>query len=189
MRIGVDIDDTIANTHDMLMETAISYDKEFVEGRGFRNKDAYKFNEIFYWRTENVKNFFKYVAKSKMFLNIEPKKDSIKYINKLKEEGHKIFFITRRNSKGSSKGCTKKWLKKNGYKYNKVIMDCDEIGEMCKKKKIDLFIDDSSVHIYEAMAENIDALLMDTPRNRGEKKLKRVKGWKEIYNYINKKVN
>ena len=190
MRIGIDIDDTVALTHDMLIEAAIKFDKEFVEGRGFRNKNAHKFNEMFYWRTENVKAFFDYIGKQKLFLNnIEPRENAVEIINKLYEEKHKIIFITRRNSKGCSRGCTKKWLKKEGFKFHKVIMDCEEKGEMCKKKKIDLFIDDSSVHIYEAIAENIDALLIDTPRNKSEKKLKRVKGWPEIYKYINEKVD
>lgn len=188
MRIGIDIDDTVALTQDKLLEQAIYYDKEFVEGRGFRNKEAHKFNEKFYWRTENVNAFFDYIADSKMFLDIAPRPDSIEYINKLYDEGHKIIFITRRNKKGSSKGCTKKWLKQNGFKFHKLILDAVDKGEICAKQKIDLFIDDSAVHIYEALEYNIDTFLIDTPRNKKEKNLPRIKGWKEIYEYVNKKV-
>lgn len=188
MRIGIDIDDTISLTNDALMNYAIEYDKNFVEGRGFRNKNAHKFNEIFYWRSENVKDFFNYVQSTKLFLDLEPREDSIEIINKLYEKKNKIIFITRRDNKGISKGCTKKWLKKMGYKYHKLIMNATDKGEICKKKKIDLFIDDSPVHIYEALSENIDALLIETPKNKKEKNLPKIKNWKEIYKYINKKV-
>ena len=64
MNIGIDIDDTIASTNEKLIETAIRYDKEVLGGRGFKNKDAYKFVEMFYWDKTNVNNFFTYVRKS-----------------------------------------------------------------------------------------------------------------------------
>ena len=39
MRIGVDIDDTISFTHKKLIEAALEYDENYVNGKGFKNKN------------------------------------------------------------------------------------------------------------------------------------------------------
>ena len=85
MRLGVDIDDTIALTNEKLIETAIRYDKEVLGGRGFKNKDAYKFVEMFYWDKTNVNNFFTYVRKSNFFLELDVIDGALEYLNKFEE--------------------------------------------------------------------------------------------------------
>ena len=65
MRIGVDIDDTTSKTNDRLVEEAYIYDKKYLKGRGFQDKDAYSFTEMLFWNVVDVDNFLEYIRKSK----------------------------------------------------------------------------------------------------------------------------
>ena len=53
MKIGIDIDDTLFDTDEVLISCALQYDKEFVNNRGFRDKNSYHFVEKFYWNKNN----------------------------------------------------------------------------------------------------------------------------------------
>ena len=117
MRIGIDIDDTISKTNEKLIEVALEYDRQRVKGKGFKDPDAYSFMEMFYWNVVDVDTFLKTFRSGNYFLELEPVTGAVEYINKLYDEGNEIFFITRRQNKLKMKMMTKKWLKKNGFKY------------------------------------------------------------------------
>ena len=80
---------------------------------------------------------------------------------------------------------TKKWLKKNGFKYNKLFIGIRNKSDICEEQNIDLFIDNDYKNIEDALAKGIDSLLMIDDFNKERKDLKSVKNWKEIYDYIN----
>ena len=44
-KIGIDIDDTVMNTLDVIDKAALYYDKVYVENKGFKDKDKYDFKE------------------------------------------------------------------------------------------------------------------------------------------------
>ncbi len=185
MRIGIDIDDTVSHTNERLIEEAYKYDKEHVKGKGFKNRNAYSFMDMFYWNVMDVDNFLKSVRNSKFFDGLNVKDSANEYITKLYNEGHKIIFITRRSDKFATKIATKKWLKKNGFKYHKLILGCKEKGNMCLNNDIDLFIDNDYKNVYDALSNGIDAILMGDDYNKDENEVKRVESWKEIYDYVN----
>lgn len=184
MRIGIDIDDTISKTSELLIKRAIIYDKEHVKGRGLKDPDAYELMNMFYWNVLDVDNFMNTVRNGDFFLKLEPKEEASKYINKLKEEGHEIYLITRRKDSFKVKYKTKKWLKANGFKYNKIIFAAIDKGNVCKTNDISLFIDNDAKNIKEATEQGINSILMSDRYNKDEKKLKRFDNWTEIYQYI-----
>lgn len=184
MIIGIDIDDTIAKTNISLLEEAFEYDKEHCGGKGFKNKDAYSLREMFYWDDEDVLNFMTYVRDGNLFTEISPIKDSVLYVNKLHDEGNKIYFITRRKNTAHMLKVTMKWLDKYGFKYHKLIMGMSEKGEVCKTENVDLFIDNDIRHVNEVLNQGIDAILMADDYNQDVKDVKRVTSWKEAYDYI-----
>ncbi len=185
MRIGVDIDDTISLTNKRMREAALLYDEEYVNGKGFKNKNATTFMEMFYWNVYNVDGFLQSIRKSKFFLELDVKEEADKYIAKLYQEGHEIYFITRRHNSFSVKLKTKKWLKNNGFKYNKLFLGIKDKGQLCKEEKIDLFIDNDYKNVLEAKKMGIDSLLMIDEFNTSYRGIKKVKNWQDIYNYIN----
>ena len=71
MRIGIDIDDTVSNSNKKIIEEALKYDEEFLNGRGFKDKNGVSFMEKFYWNVYNVDDFFNRIRKGNFFLNVE----------------------------------------------------------------------------------------------------------------------
>jgi 5'(3')-deoxyribonucleotidase len=190
MKIGIDIDDTIAYTNEKLIEAAFRYDKECLNGRGFKDKNAYKFVDMFHWNKDNVQSFFNYVRGSNFFLGLECIPGSLEYINKMYDEGFEIYFITYRTNKYPKVlENTKKWLKEKGYKYTKLFMRCDDKGKLCKDLDIDVFIDNTYEHIEAAESYGIDSILFNTIYNQDIDGVKRMHEWKEIYDYIKEVYN
>ncbi len=184
MRIGIDVDDTISFTNKKMVEEAEYFDETYLKGRGFKNKKASTFMEMFYWNVLDIEAFFKYIKKSKFFLKLEVKDDANKYINKLYEEGHEIIFITRRKNDIYDRRTTKKWLSNNGFKYNKIIFGMEKKGKKCQELGVDFFIDNDIKNIKEALSLGVDSVLMKDSHNVEEKGIKCVSNWKEVYDYI-----
>lgn len=186
MIIGIDIDDTIAKTNISLLEEAFQYDKEHCGGKGFKNKDAYSLRDMFYWDDEDVLNFMTYVRDGNLFTEISPIKDSALYVNKLYEEGNKIYFITRRKNTAHMLKVTMKWLAKHDFKYNKLLMGCSEKGAICEKEGVNIFIDNDVKHITEVAGKGIKVLLMTDTYNTDCTVFTRVDTWEDVYKYITK---
>lgn len=184
MIIGIDIDDTIAKTNDKLIEEAIKYDKEQLKGKGFKNRNAYSFMEMFYWSVVDVDSFLDYIRNSKFFLEVEPINDASLYINKLYDMGCKIVFITRRRDSFKVKSRTKKWLKNHGFKYHKLILGAKNKGKICNELGVSLFVDNDIKNVYDAMDFGIDSIVMMDEYNKDENELKVVSSWDEVYNYV-----
>jgi inosine-uridine nucleoside N-ribohydrolase len=199
MRIGIGVDNVISNFNEVLLQEFLIHDKE-LKNNGIVNINAdYITRGMFDWTQEEVDNFY--------LSNIErivKKLDVIdgaeEYINKLKQDGHKIYIITGRDNGEYSDlyVMTKEWLNKFNIYYDELILTNayknDKHGktEKCLENNIDIMIDDS-VHICKDCIEhNITTLLMDTPYNKQEE-IPRVHNWKEIYefitNYKREKIN
>lgn len=186
MRIGIDVDDTVANTDERIIEEALIYDKNSVKGRGFKDKDAYTFMEKFYWNVMDVDGFMKIIRKGKFFSDLTPVKDAPTYVNKLFDDGNEIYFITRRKNNLKTKLMTKNWLKKNGFKYNKLIMGSIDKGTICNELGIDVFIDNDEKNVRKAASNGIEAILKGTIYTSDVKDLNKIFEWEDIYNYIKK---
>jgi len=184
MIIGIDIDDTVAKTNSSLMDAAVRYDKEYLGGRGFKNKEAYSLKELFYWTDEDVSNFMKTIRTGSLFNELSPVHNSVFYINKLYDLGYKIYFITRRKNTAHMLKITMQWLEKYEFKYHKLIMGMSEKGEICKSELVDLFIDNDIKHVREVMAQGIDAILMADSFNEDATDVRRATSWEEVYDYV-----
>ena len=97
MKIAIDIDNTICNTSDFLGPIAENYDRTILHKNNVINydkivprSDNWTKEELTYF----VENYF-----NKESINIPIKEDAVIYINKLKELGYEIVFITNRGIK------------------------------------------------------------------------------------------
>lgn len=188
MRIGIDIDDTITNSSDIFVEYAKQYNKE----KNIQHKiniNSLDVKESYGWEKENLNEFLhKYLEVA--LNNIDSKSDSIEIINKLKKEGHEIYFITARSEReieGGMLELTENWLNKHGFNYDLLVINSKEKLKDCIKYGIDIFIDDSYRNcklIKDGIG--IPVLLFTTRYNIKEKdeSLIRVSNWYEIYNYL-----
>lgn len=189
MKIGIDIDNVISSFNIDLFNEYLEHDKN-LRNNGIINPNAsYIRKGMFDWteseETDFYKNNIERIAK-----NLNTIDDASKYINKLKDEGHEIFIISGRDNGEYTNpyNMTIEWLNNNDVVYDELILTNSykhyEKADICIKKNIDIMIDDSIRVCKACFDKRIKPILFDTEYNRGEESFKRVKNWKEVYEYI-----
>lgn len=179
MRIGIDIDDTIANSWEYFMpifshEFNIKLDENsrpYYQGI----KDQIPFAEF-----ERVMKKYE-----NTMINITLKENVSKILHKLKQDGHQIIFITARGKTYNNPyQITKEYLDNNNIPYDKIILDSWDKSIACREENIDLFIDDSPKHCKEVSNIGIEVIMMDAKYNQNNNQFTRKVNWDEIYKYI-----
>ncbi|MDD6271968.1 MAG: hypothetical protein PUA90_00405, partial [bacterium] len=98
MVIGIDMDDTICSTNELIILEADKYDKEVLGGSGIKDESAYEFTEMMGWEKDMKGKFFadrlEYIMS-----HAEIKPGAREVINKLHDEGNKIIIISFRKGK------------------------------------------------------------------------------------------
>ncbi len=145
MIIGIDIDDTITNTTELVKLIA---QKEFHNYHGKTIIPESKYDSFH-------KKYWKYVE-----ANATLKDNVIETFNYIKSKGHKIYIVTLRGYNHESLSTTKKYLKKNKIPYDKIIGGAYEKGRIAKENNIDLFIDDRSMVIKDLIKYKIPYIKM-----------------------------
>ena len=161
-RIGLDIDDTICNTHFVLMKYAFKYNKEHGD-KPLLKYNTNNFGEVFGWSAEEVNAFFRtyYLDALK---EIEPKFNVREVLSKLREEGYEIVFITVRNDRecageGEAKRITLAWFEKYGIPFDELYVDIQDKKTFCQEHNIDIFIDDSVRTVTNLKDTGIDTFI------------------------------
>lgn len=187
MRIGIDLDDTITKTDEILFKYAKIYNEE--EKILFNiNREEWNLTKAFGWNEENIKEFFSKYLKS-IYEEAEIKENAKEKINVLKDDGNKIIIITARDTKSLKEvhEVCKDWLINNKINVDKIVVDGEDKAQKCLENKIDIFIDDNICNcenVYNNL--KIPVLLMNSRYNKDYQnpKIKRVYNWNEIYNEI-----
>ncbi len=191
MNIGIDIDDTIANTYDVLFNYAQNYTindmgKEIKDVN--RNSITHMYCKDFHdWNKKEETEFLdKYYER--MVLKVQPKMYAVENIRKLKESGEQIYLITARflSDKFDVEKLTKDWLEKYNIPYDKLILNSQNKVIVAKENDIDIFVDDSIKNCTEMANVGIKTYMMDTIINKdfeGEN-IERVYSWPHLYQKI-----
>lgn len=174
MRIGIDLDDTICSTSDIVHEMLDDYAKEMnLDPVHIMNDESLRF-EFF---NKNLIN---------IYTNVEIKSGAKDIINKMHSKDNEIYLITARtNGIYNVEEITKKWLDSNGVLYDELIMSSygDGKAKVCKQNKIDLMIDDDPYNYKMISLEGINCLLFDD-RAKYELKENYVTSWYQIEKYF-----
>ena len=178
MRIGIDIDDTITNTSEVMIEYAKKWfqtdDDSLIEKVVHGDYDP-KIDDFY------LKNLYEMVDKYTVKENVKD------VIDRLRKKGHKIIIITARGDYlNGLMEKTDEYLKDNNILVDKIVYGAVEKLSPCISEKIDLMIDDS-LRVQETLAKNnIDTLVFTSVSNKNiPTNLKRVNNWLEIEDYIN----
>ena len=197
MNIGIDIDDTISETFETLLPYAQKYTIEDLKIKSEINMNQ-DFLDHFYivkmngWKEQETISFWnKYYGEILKKVNI--KKFAAEVINKLKQEGNKIYFITARwdMPNDNIQEITKQWLKKNNVEYDELIINASDKLQLIKEKNIDVFIDDSFKNCKNIAENSNTKVYMMTSRVNGtfnHEKITRVYSWPEIYSLIKENI-
>lgn len=194
MKIGIDIDDTTLNTVKAMIKYADKFSQEELGKSDTKTnlgdiKNRYYLNALYGWTNEEKLSFFNMYYKD-VLTECEPIKDAPFIINKLKKEGHEIYFISSRLT--IIKNCPTEQLtidnfKKYNIQYNKLIIGATTKLQYCLDNNISIFIDDSYEELESLNKHGIKCFLMTTPMNANikiENGIKRIHTWSEIYNNI-----
>ena len=188
MRIGIDIDNVISNMNECLIEEYLKHDKT-LRNTGIVDSKAGIRRGMFDW-TKREDDEFYYSNIERMAENFGLIPSSKETIDRLKQDGNKIYIITGRDN-GEYKEpweLTINWLNKHNIYYDKLILtdayDSHAKTVECIKYNIDIMIDDNIATCLDAQKQGIKVLAMNTTTNMTEDNIERVNSWKEIYDKI-----
>lgn len=173
MKIGIDIDNTICST-DEVIDIKI---KEYIKEHGMSQEE-------FFGDSSNMDKFYK--EKILEVIAEDPVKDDfLRVLNKLKVN-NEIIIVTARNEKfvkisQSMRQATKDWLEKNNIYYDKYYDDAYKEGKVrvCKKEGIDIIIDDDINNYLAFKDSGIKTLLFDD-KGKYLDIVDRVGSWREV---------
>lgn len=146
MRIGLDIDDTISNTHFVLMKYAFKYNLEH-GNKSLLKYNTNNFSEVFGWNSEETNNFFRTYYLD-VLKEIEPKFNVKEVLVLVQIYRHKIIFITVRNDRecageNEARRLTLEWLSQYEIPFDELHVDIQDKKTFCEENNIDIFMDDS----------------------------------------------
>lgn len=182
MRIGIDIDNTMCGT-DEIIDTKI---EEYI-------KEKKMTREEFFSDSKYMEDF--YAVKIESIVREDPLKDDfLDVLNKLKVY-NEIIIVTARTedfvkSFKHMREATKEWLEKNNIYYDKYFDSVYKEGKVkvCKDEGIDIIIDDD-INNYLAFKEHgIRTLLFDDKKKYLDI-VDRVGSWKEVEEILLNKEN
>jgi len=100
--------------------------------------------------------------------------------------GFEIYFITARaykNHEDICKAATISWIESQGLPYTDIIIDNKKTGY-----DLDLLIDDSPVHVENAVVHGENTVIYDQAWNKDISFVDRVFGWEHIRSYIEERI-
>lgn len=181
MRIGIDIDNVISNYEEEVEKEFLNNNAKVVDKTKWIDSGRYN------WPIEKTIEFYNNNVQ-KIASNLKTIENAEKYINKLKEDGDKIYIISGRDNGEYIKPyeMTEKWLKENKINYDELILtnsaDSHAKTEECIKNNVECMIDDSP-RICKDLQENKIKVWMMERKLRPQKNydIEMVSSWKEIY--------
>lgn len=183
MRIGIDIDDTIATTFEDILPHMLEY---------FQLSEDELHYEIggYYQNILGVSDleFFQYTKKyyDRLVPEVGVKPNCKEVLDRLKAKGHEIILITARSKDTfqNPEEVTLAWLKRHEIPYDKLMISALNKKQICKQENVQVFIDDSIRNCKEVSTLGIPVYLMDSTMNQQESSSTRVYDWLSIENLL-----
>ncbi|WP_224749504.1 5' nucleotidase, NT5C type [Polycladospora coralii] len=185
MRLGIDIDGTIKNTH----EAARSIYNEKLN-RNVQSEDITDFylDQAYGLTPQEGKALWRSLE-SKIYTVGLPMPHASEVLNDLASQGHQITYITARPGLYKIEKITKHWLQQHGFPYTgeNLIMNAQDKAEVAHKLQIDLFFEDAPDHLQNLIRKGIRTVIMDANYNRDfPHKAQRMDDWRQVYDLIDR---
>lgn len=178
MRIGVDMDDTICRTTEMVHNRLEEYSKQL------------GINPLDIMNDEELKGNFFAIYGEDIYKNTEIKRNVSDVIKRLRKKGNEIYLITSREdnfktTKISAFEITRQWLAGHEIVVDAIVTSVygETRAELCKKYNIDLMIDDDPYNYKKIISMGKQCLLFDD-REKYALKENYVTNWLDIEKYI-----
>ena len=175
MNLGIDIDNTLTDSYELVDEFLIKYYKDYLD----RNEKMVAWELLYKEHSSELGN------------KIPIKPGAKEVISKLHDEGFRIIFITARSDKNydNAQLFCENYLRNNNIYFDKVITNQKDKLESCINEEISIMIDDE-IYVCEKLEESgIHTILYNAKTNIGkETYLNKVYNWDEVYNSIHEYV-
>lgn len=189
MNIGIDIDGVLTDFEKWQLEVGSKFFLKY--GKRIVNPDGYDSDTVFnvskeidfeFWK-ENLADYAK---------NEPARRYAGEVVNKLQQEGNKIYIITARYLTNRDDELGKQmrkmvieWLKNNGINYDEIIFSPDDKLSTCKDNKIDIMIEDCLENI-NSISSIIPVICFNASYNKSckGKNIYRCYTWYDIYSTI-----
>ena len=183
MRIGIDIDDTMTDSYD-LITTIYSDWCNIDKSQIINNKASYRelLNRKLY---PNYKEFT--IEKFDTIMPHVKLKSHVKeVIDKLHKMGFTIEIVTARTilEYEDPYAISYNYLKKNDIYFDKLNIGVYDKGIFCKEHNIDVLIDDSVDNLADAKKHGIKTILFNNIFNENNTEFTRANSWIDILNIL-----
>lgn len=179
MKIGLDIDDTMTDTTELMIEYAKEYfktdDIEFIKSILFAPKIEGELLEFY------DKYLVEMMSKYKLKSNVK------EVIDRFRQSGNKIIIITARGATIKNViDVTMEYFKLHDIKVDDIVFRLRDKSKYCVENNIDLLVDDSNSVLEKVQQLGIKTLLFNSIKNKDiDTNINRVNNWLEVEQYIN----
>jgi uncharacterized HAD superfamily protein len=183
MKIGIDIDGTIKDTHKAAVEV---YNKEFGKQVHIDDVPDFYLDKPFGLTPQEGRKTWRRLEEKIYTLGL-PLPHASEVLNQLVRDGHEIYFITARPGMEKIRRVTKLWLKKHSFPYNgnNLYMNSINKAKVAKKIGIDLFFEDAEEHLNKLVSGNVPTVIVDACYNRDlHPDLLRITDWRDVYEIV-----
>ncbi len=178
MRIGIDLDDTICQTTEIVRNRLERYAKEE------------NLNPLDIINDDTLKYSFFSIYLEDIYSNVEVKKNAESVLKRLRTKRNEIFVVTARRSDYVPSvtdviKITEKWLADKNIEVDGIITSAygETKADVCKRYNIDIMIDDDPYNYKKIISSGTKCLLFDD-KERYDLKDNYVTSWLEIEKYI-----
>ncbi len=186
MNIGLDIDNVITAFDSTILQAFLQEDKN-KRSNGIVNKKADHIVRMFDWSQEEVDKFFADNMENLAKI-LRVRKNCKKYMDKLLEDGHKLYLISHRAYPHyiNPEKTTVDWLARHKINYTKLVLsESPDKTKECKNYKIDIMVDDRVDQCKKMIKSGINCILMKTNYNKSRMEgLPFVTSWEDLYRRI-----
>ena len=178
MRIGIDMDDTICRTTEIVHDRLEAYSSSL----GINPLDIMNDEEL-------CKNFF-CIYREDIYEHAEIKRNVASVLKRLRSKGNEIYIVTAReddfvSSHTTAEEITRKWLEENHIEIDGIITDVygEKRAKAIKENHIDIMIDNDPYNYKMMTSEGIRCILF-VDRERYVLKENYVTNWFDVEKYI-----
>lgn len=191
MIIGIDIDNTITHTTEMIMH----YARIFGAQKGLNtvpDPSYYYLEDALGWDQESA-DFFLNNYLERIYREMQPKEQAIEVIRQLKEK-HELLLITSRNQQFPLvEQVTRDWLERYSIVYDRLILNTTSNMhffsklDVCLQNGVQVMIEDHHDLIME-LSRFLPVIAFDYPYNRhlASDNIIRVTHWNEVANWVDR---
>jgi uncharacterized HAD superfamily protein len=183
MKIGVDIDGTIKDTHRAAVEV---YNQEL--NRSVRVEDVTDFylDRAYGLTRKEATRLWRKLEEKIYSLGI-PLEHASEVLTELVRQGHEVYFITARPGMKNIAKVTREWLKKHGFPYtgDNLVMNAQDKAKKAREIGVELFFEDAPNHLENLYQNGIPTVVVDAVYNRDVPwPLPRIHDWREVYQLV-----